>query len=244
MFSISLQAETGVSLNETERLVRPYEEYIASLPDSEMEDFVSIIGRQGMHNPRSMKRGAEYAQIMVYLTDALTHERDTATIVEDVRSNVVQPEDLKMVSFRQVAGGPPVGKAVSISVRGDEYAKILPAVRQLEEQLRAVEGVTDVENSHVTGKEEIRVRVKQEAAAAALLSLRDIGMAVRAAFEGIVATTIRNLDEEINLRVTLHQEAQQGAQALADIEIPQSPRPAYSVTEDSKLGYYQWCVGL
>ena len=151
---------------------------------------------------------------------ALTRERDTAAIVEDVRSNVVQPEGLEVVSFRQVAGGPPVGKAVSISVRGDEYAQILPAVQQLEEQLRAVEGVTDVENSHVTGKEEIRVRVKQEAAAAALLSLRDIGMAVRAAFEGIVATTIRNLDEEINLRVTLQQEARQGAHVLADIEIP------------------------
>lgn len=220
MFSISLQAETGVSLAETERLVRPYEEYIASLPDSELEDFVSIVGRQSMHNPRSMKRGAEYAQIMVYLTDALTRERDTSTIVEDVRSNVVQPEGLKVVSFQQVAGGPPVGKAVSISVRGDEYEKILPAVQQLEEQLRTVEGVTDVENSHVTGKEEIRVRVKQEAAAAALLSLRDIGMAVRAAFEGIVATVIRNVDEEINLRVMLHQGQQQGAQALADIEIP------------------------
>lgn len=220
MFSISLQAETGVSLAETERLVRPYEEYIASLPDSELEDFVSIVGRQSMHNPRSMKRGAEYAQIMVYLTDALTRERDTSTIVEDVRSNVVQPEGLMVVSFQQVAGGPPVGKAVSISVRGDEYEKILPAVQQLEEQLRTVEGVTDVENSHVTGKEEIRVRVKQEAAAAALLSLRDIGMAVRAAFEGIVATVIRNVDEEINLRVMLHQGQQQGAQALADIEIP------------------------
>ncbi len=184
------------------------------------EDFISIIGRQGMHNPRGMKRGAEYAEIMVYLTDALTRERDTATIVEDVRSNVVQPEGLEVVSFRQVAGGPPVGKAVSIGVRGDEYVNILPAVQQLEEQLRAVEGVTDVENSHVTGKEEMRVRVKQEAAAAALLSLQDIGLAVRAAFEGIVATTIRGLDEEIDLRVTLQQEAQQGAQALADIEIP------------------------
>ena len=220
MFSIQMQAETGVTLDETERLLRPYEEYIASLPKSEMESFVTVVGRQGMHNPRSMKRGAEYAQIMVYLTDALTRERDTGTIVEDVRSNVVQPEGFEMVSFSQVAGGPPVGKAVSISVRGDEYEKILPAVQQLEEELRAFEGVTDVENSHVAGKEEIRVRVKQEAAAAALLSLQDIGMAVRAAFEGIVATTIRSVDEAINLRVMFQQEALQGAQALADIEIP------------------------
>lgn len=220
MFSISFQADTGASLNETARLLRPYEDYLASLPDSEVEDFISTVGRQGMENPRSMKRGAEYAQIMVYLTDALTRARDTSAIIEDVRGNVQQPEGLKVVSFRQVAGGPPVGKAVSISVRGDEYAHILPAVRQLEEQLHAVEGVTDVENSHVSGKDEIRVRVKQEAAAAALLSLQDIGMAVRAAFEGIVATAIRNLDEEINLRVMLHQGQRQGTQALADIEIP------------------------
>ena len=220
MFSIKMQAETGISLDEMERLIRPYEEYIATLPDSELDDFISIIGRQGMHNPRGMKRGAEYAEIMVYLTDALTRERETSVIAEDVRDNVVQPEGLQVVSFTQVAGGPPVGKALSISVRGDEYEQILLAVQELEESLRAVEGVTDVENSHVTGKEEIRVRVKQEAAAAAMLSLQDIGMAVRAAFEGIVATVIRSVDEEINLRVMLQQEARQGAQALADIEIP------------------------
>ena len=220
MFSISLQAETGVSLDETARLLRPYEEYLASLPDTEVEDFISIIGKQGLGNPRSMKRGAEYAQIMVYLTDALTRERDTLNIIEDMRSSVKQPEGLEVVSFKQISGGPPVGKAVSISVRGDEYVKILPAVQQLEDELRAVKGVTDVENSHVTGKEEIQVRVKQEAAAAALLSLQDIGIAVRAAFEGIVATAIRNLDEEIDLRVTLHREQQHGVQALADIEIP------------------------
>ena len=41
-------------------------------------------------------------------------------------------------------------------MRGDEYVKILPAVQQLEDELRAVKGVTDVENSHVTGKEEIQ----------------------------------------------------------------------------------------
>ena len=220
MFSIGLQAETGVALDETARLLRPYEEYLASLPDTEVEDFISIIGKQGLANPRSMKRGAEYAQIMVYLTDALTRARSTLDIIEDMRSNVEQPEGLEVVSFKQITGGPPVGKAVSISVRGDEYAKILPAVQQLEEELHAVKGVTDVENSHVTGKEEIRVRVKQEAAAAALLSLQDIGIAVRAAFEGIVATAIRSIDEEIDLRVTLHREQRHGVQALANIEIP------------------------
>ena len=35
-----------------------------------------------------------------------------------------------------------------------------------------------------------------------------------------MATAIRNLDEEIDLRVTLHREQQHGVQALADIEIP------------------------
>ena len=220
MFSIGFQAETGVSLAETARLIKPYEDYLTALPATELEDFISVVGKQGLESPRRMKRGTEYAQIIVYLTDALTRERSTLDIIADVRTNVEQPEGLKTVGFKRIAGGPPVGKAISISVRGADYVQILPAVQQLEEELQVITGVSDVENSYVSGKEEIRVQVKQEAAAAALLSLQDIGMAVRAAFEGIVATTIRRLDDEIDLRVTLHRGQQQEEQTLADIEIP------------------------
>ena len=220
MFTISFQAETGTPLSETGKMIKPYEDFLATLSDDEVEDFTTLVGSQGMINPRNMKRGSEYAQIMVYLTDELTRTRSTLDVIADVRNNVVRPPGFKTVSFKRVTGGPPVGKPVNISVRGAGYDKILSAVQTVEQELQSIEGVSDIENSYVAGKEEIRVKIKQEAAASAFLSLQDIGLAIRAAFEGIVATTIRNLDEEINLRVTLNPKQRQEEKTLTDIEIP------------------------
>ena len=46
------------------------------------------------------------------------------------------------------------------------------------------------------------VRIDRVEAAAAGLNLSNIGTSIRAAYEGIVATSIKNLDEEIDIRVT------------------------------------------
>ena len=220
MFSINFQADVGTSLQETAKLIAPYEKYLATLPADEIDDFTTFVGRQGMQDQRNMKRGTEYGQIIVYLTNELTRKRDTQDIIATMKTEVQKPAGLSLVNYAQIAGGPPVGKPVSISVRGQNYQEIMPAVHAIESMLADSKGVTDIENSFILGKREIHVKVKESAAAAASLSLQDIGLAIRAAFEGIVATSIRRIDEEIDLRVTLHPRQRQQENTLADIQIP------------------------
>ncbi|MDE3269549.1 MAG: efflux RND transporter permease subunit, partial [Pseudomonadota bacterium] len=219
-FRIDFKAKTGTSLAETERLIAPYEDLVAALPADELKHYTSTIGRQGMEDMRNMKRGSEYAQTAVYLTDELTRSRDTATIMNDLKTKIKMPEGLEVANFRQIRGGPPVGDPVNIGVRGQSYDRILLAVQEIEDELANIKGVANIENSYIKGKGEIHVKVKEAEAAAASLSLQDIGMAIRAAFEGIIATSIRSVDEEIDLRVTLNQAQRSKENTLADIQIP------------------------
>lgn len=220
VFRIDFKAKTGTSLTETESLIVPYEEVIAELPADELQHYTTTIGRQGMEDMRNMKRGSEYAQTVVYLTDELTRARDTMTIMNDIKAKIKMPEGLEIANFRRVRGGPPVGDPVNIGVRGQNYERILLAVQEIEDELASIEGVSNIENSYIKGKGEIHVKVKEAEAAAASLSLQDIGMAIRAAFEGIVATSIRSVDEEIDLRVTLNQKQRNEENTLDDIQIP------------------------
>ena len=218
MFTINFQAEVGTPLVRTRQLINPYEQYLTQLPDNELNDFTTTVGSQGEHDVRNMKRGSEYGQIIVYLSDELSRQRSTLDIIETMRKEIEKPAGLQSVNFKRIAGGPPVGKPVNISVRGVDYSEILPFVERLEQELATIDGVSDIENSYVEGKEEVRIRIDQRAAAAVSLSLVEIGTAIRAAFEGTVPTTIRSLDEEIDLRVTLH--GKHGANTLDKIEIP------------------------
>ncbi|MCH7786838.1 MAG: efflux RND transporter permease subunit, partial [Chloroflexi bacterium] len=57
-------------------------------------------------------------------------------------------------------------------------------------------------------------------AAAAGLSVTSIGTTVRAAYEGIVATSIQELDEDIDIRVSFPRSVQETRESLQQIQIP------------------------
>ncbi|MFW7378498.1 MAG: efflux RND transporter permease subunit [Oligoflexus sp.] len=220
IFMINFETSNGSSLEYTAQVARPVENILKNFDKSLVDDFVVKVGIQSLGaNDPSSRIGSEYGQAIVYLTPATERETTAREIIEDLRERVGKPEGIAKIRFEQVSGGPPVGKPVNIGVRGKDYEDILPVVARITEELNKIPGVTDIENTHLLGKKEVQIQIKDSEAAAAGLSLRDIGIGVRAAFEGIVASAIRKLDEEIDIRVSLTQEDRTSVQTLDEIEV-------------------------
>ncbi len=240
IFFIRVDAPTGSSLTQTEEAIRPVEQLVAALPREELDSFVSKVGVQQQDpNDPSTRVGSEYAQVAVFLTPESKRTRTAQEIMNDLRNRIGLPSGLKKVAYQRAQGGPPVGKPVSLSVRAREYEVILPAVAELKKLLETIPGTLDIEDSYTTGKEEIVVRVQESEAAAAGLGVASIGQTVRAAFDGIVATTIPGLDEEVDVRVSLNEEARKNEETLGDILIPNArgnliPLSGVSKTERRK----------
>lgn len=76
------------------------------------------------------------------------------------------------------------------------------------------------------------LRVDSPEAVAAGLSVAQIGQTVRAAFDGVVATTIKSLGDEIDVRVSLDEKSRKDAATLGQILIP-NPRGAQSRSRGS-----------
>lgn len=221
IFFIRGQAETGTSLEQMEKIFKPVEDAIKSLPEGEVKNFVTNVGIQQQDpNDPSLKRGSEYAQIAVYLTPETDRVRSAQEIIDDLKKNVTKPEKLTRLTFDRVNPGPPVGKAIDLGVRGNEYKEILEAVEELKTKMAGVPGVMDILDNYVEGKEELKVNIRPEEAAAAGLSVAGIGTTVRASFEGVVASQIRQLDEEIDIRVTLPDSAKRQENALESVLLP------------------------
>ncbi len=219
-FFIRIEAPIGTPLERTEELVKPIEDYVSTMPRTDVQNFTTRIGQQGdASNGEGRKQGNEYAQMIVYLTPETDRDRDALEIIEDIRSNVGTPPGLVKVTYERQAGGPPVGKPVSIGARGDEYDAIMPAVEAIKAELVKVDGVFDIVDNFIQGKEELRVRANSAEAGAAGLSMRDIGTSIRAAYEGIVATNVRTLEEEIAVRVTTAPSSRQSERTLDDMQI-------------------------
>jgi multidrug efflux pump subunit AcrB len=176
-------------------------------------------------NDPGTRRGSEYGQIAVFLTPESQRARTVDQVIEQLRTEIGTPEGVERVTFARVNPGPPVGKAVSLSVRARTYEEIMPAVNEIKRVLGTFKGVTDIDDSYILGKKEVVLRVDAPEAAAAGLSVAQIGQTVRAAFDGVVATSIKSLGDEVDVRVSLDEKSRQNAATLDQILIP-NPRGA------------------
>ncbi len=208
IFFIKTEAPVGTPLELHAKWIEPLEVLLQKeIRKEELINFWTKVGLQqkDITDPES-KRGSEYAQIAVYLTPETQRERSAETIIASLRSKMAEIKGpLRDVFFEQVKGGPPVGKPVSLGIRGERFEDIVEVSEYLKEQLRQMSGVTDIRDSYVPGKKEIRVIVNHAEIAAAGLSVASIGRTIFAAFEGIEATTIRELTDETKIRVLLPQ---------------------------------------
>jgi len=245
-FFVRFEAPSGTSLEQMNEFVLPLEKVIADLPKDILKDYVTNIGiQQNDPNDAATRRGTEFGQISVYLQPPEIRSANLQEVMNMLREPSKNIPHLTHITFEQLNQGPPVGKPISLSVRSEEYADILPAVKILKDTLKGFSGVTDIQDSYLLGKEELVVKVNGAEAAAAGLSVGSIGISVRAAFEGIEATSIRELDEEVQVRVSLPRAAREEEQTLRNLKIPNSQGqliPLMSVARidrDQKLSVYE-----
>ena len=220
VFMIKGEAPKGSSLEQTKKLLFPVEDLVKKLPKDELLNYVMTVGEhRSRDDGADTKRGTQYGQLIVFLTPENQRNRFANTIIDDLKqkSESLQNENMK-ITFDRVIPGPPVGKPISIGVRGEDIDEIQDALKEVSKVVAEFPGVKDLTTNLAFGKNEKLLVVNDREASLAGLSANTIGTSVRAAFEGIVPTTMRKMDEEIDLRVVLS-EKQRGENALQNLEI-------------------------
>ncbi len=223
IFFIRTEAPPGTSLYNHAKSLEAVEAKVAALDKSELMNFTTTVGlvQQDVNDPNT-RRGPEFGQIVVYLTPEIDRKRKAEEIIADLREKVGKPPEFDKLLFARINPGPPTGKPISLGVRGKTYEEILPAVAELEKILNQMDGVMDVSNTYVLGKDELRLIVDDRQARSAGLNVDVIGNSVRAAFEGIEATKVRSLDEERAIRVSFPRAYRESAEAMNQITVPNS----------------------
>jgi len=202
IFYIDTSTTVGTPLAEHFERIRKIESLVAELPTNELMDFSTVVGMQseGAGDPNE-KRGDQYARIVVFLTPESSRDRIADEIIEDLRSKVGNPPEFERVIFGRVNAGPPVGMPISIGIRSESFDRLNEMADIVKTHLKSLPGTKDLQDSFNPGKNELRVTVNEVEAAAAHLTNREIARTILAAFEGVEATSIRKLSEEVHIRV-------------------------------------------
>lgn len=205
-FVIKLESPRGSTLDQTEQLLLPVENEILKIPKDELMNYIISIGEHNTNgDPAGTKRGTNYAQATIFLTPENLRSRDANKIIEELKTKIGKPNNLKII-FTRINPGPPVGSPVNIGIRGESYEDINNALEEIKSEVSKWPGVKDLDSNYKLAKDERILKYKPSEASLAGLTVQTIGTNVRALYEGIIPTTMRGEDEEIDVRVTFKDE--------------------------------------
>jgi len=225
-FNVLLESPTDYDLDATEEVVIAAEEPLLGFLGSEIRDFSTIVGASEDSNYDRLT-GPNLAQTFVALGAGERSRSEPQRVMEEIRQEVAawreaNPEGIVELRVQPQQDGPPVGPPVEVRVQSDDYTLNKAIASDIRSYLETVPGVTGIEDNLKLGPKEVRLSVDDERAARYGLTFRDIAAALRAANDGVVATTFRSprLNEDIDIRVLLEERYRGDLSQLLDVELP------------------------
>jgi multidrug efflux pump subunit AcrB len=227
---VQVTAPDGTDLEATDRIVRRIEGILAETPN--VDFYVAETGIAGGGGGDPMD-GAQAAKNKARVTvDFLPHpanaKPDDAIRTEDTRRTI----DRIRAAVREIPGatitvdketmGPPVGKPVSVEVSGDDYHRVGELAARLRRQIAEIEGVTGIEDDYRVGRPELRLRIDRGAATRVGASTNEVASAIRTAFAGADASSLRDGEDEYDIVVELTPEHREDLQSVLGLRIPGS----------------------
>jgi multidrug efflux pump subunit AcrB len=119
-------------------------------------------------------------------------------------------KDMTFSHMQHLGGTPPLFFRLS----GEDYDEIMLAATELQNELRNYDGVFDINNSAMSGAEEIRLAIKPQAEALGI-TMSSLGRQVRQAFYGEEAQRIQRGTDELKVMVRYPIEERR---SVADLE--------------------------
>jgi multidrug efflux pump subunit AcrB/outer membrane protein TolC len=223
-FTIDITMPTGTALERTDMVVRQFEEVLISrLGDGEVQAIRASVGTAA--GGTGSTTNSNVAQIVVDLTEVDEgRARSIETIIDDVRSQTWMITGPDSVLFRRAVNGPPTSAPISFRFSANSLEQLTSVSRDIQNYLRTIPGVSNIEDDLSPGSPELQVRINSERASALGVTTSTLGNFLRARFDGLRIGTFFENNEEIG--IILRFGDNRGFESLEQAFIP---------TEDGRL---------
>jgi multidrug efflux pump subunit AcrB len=172
----------------------------------------------------------ENSQITLTMKDYADRAESSTLTLRKVREQL-QGIPGTTIEITKDENGPPTGKPVNIEVAGENFDEIVAVSQSIKQQLirgatqpgesgvPPLEGLVDIGDNLNTGRPEFQVDIDRERAARFGLSTSQIATTVRAAINGIEASTYRTGEDEYDITVRLRERDRESLETLQSLTI-------------------------
>jgi hydrophobe/amphiphile efflux-1 (HAE1) family protein len=212
---IRLQTAVGSSLEETDRVLTPAEQYINGLTEVERAFFV--IGGFG---------GSGVNTAVIFLTMVPPDKRDKtqAQFSAEVRKHLnsmpgvkAMVQDLSQQGFSAQRGFP-----IEFSVRGNDWEKLVAAAEQARRELSQSGLAVDIDTDYQLGMPELRITPNRARAADAGVSVDDVATTINSLVGGTRIGKYSSGGRRIDVRVRLLADQRSRPESLSRLQVRNS----------------------
>ncbi len=189
--TISIDTPGGTTLKDTALIVDEVEAYLKEVPDISSYN-VTIGGNE-----------LDKANILATFVDKDQLTVDGFKVISDAEKALSRVPGAKILISGSAGQGPPVGKAISIKITGND----LDEMKSLAESYESVYGsIAGVYNTNITAKDgvpQIYINILERKAQSMGLTVSQIASQLRSRIDGVVATTLKVDRVEVDVVVMM-----------------------------------------
>ncbi|MFO7952120.1 MAG: efflux RND transporter permease subunit [Bacillota bacterium] len=223
--SAELELPAGITLEETDQLVKEIERTVNEHP--EVESILTNVGGGGafaggfmdMENPNQ-------ASLTIGLFPLEEREQDTAETAEDLRREleevIPREADLSVTVMDIAGGGMDFEAPLRVEIRGDELEVLEELSEETFSLVAEVEGTREIESSIDQEHPELQISLDRRRASDLGVTTEEIASQIRVALDGQVVTQYRTGGEEIDVLLRADEDARRDISALEELPIPLS----------------------
>ncbi|MCP4903349.1 MAG: efflux RND transporter permease subunit [bacterium] len=226
--NIRLETPSNTPLETTDDVARGIDAVLNRFVGDEIKDFSTTVGLSVDTNYDSIV-GANYAMGRMTLSDTpentLAPERALFAMQERLSAYAKDhPDEIVELRVQAQQDGPPLGAPIEVRLQAEDYGVAKMIAEEIRSFLETLPGVYNIEDNLRAGAPEVRLHVDEERANRHGLRFEDLARALRAANDGVVASSLRESarSEDVDIRVRLDDRYRKDLQDLLDIEIPTS----------------------
>ena len=205
-FIISLEAPPYYSLEETSRAVFAIEQDLMSnMPSHEISAVITTIGSR-MEDEFTYKQGNNQATIIFDIDEDHPDCRRPTPILQQLSTIISRHPAFVIAKAAMEQGGPPVGKAVTVRLSGDNFSQLQQIAEEYRLYMASVPGIKDISDDYERGKKELHIEIDEERAALVGCDVSTVGTAILNAFQGAEVSIFRWGNDEVTVRVKYAEE--------------------------------------
>lgn len=213
-----VELESDATLKKTDEVTQKLTQRVQEVLGDNLKHVIQRAGIQttGPGDPTE-KNGDSVAMLTLVIDEERAKTLNTQKTLNELRK--IEIAGAKSVSFESASGGPPVGKALTVTLRAQNEQELKGIVSQAVAEIAKINGSFDVSSDLIDGGPEYRLQIDFATLAKLGLSIDSVGFALRTALQGSIASEMSMDNKDFNLKIRYSDDNKASIQSLRETPI-------------------------